>query len=120
MKKTKRKALHRQLAPANLRVMAEYSSSGIWLVQPIGVFRHGMLDHNALGLPRELAERFTQWIAQYEQKLFAPGEFDVVTSNAEGRLLAQALKHHVGNRHSVEFLAETVEGGLCLPEEILV
>ena len=119
MKKIKGKTLKRAQAPLRLRVMAEYDSSGIWFMQQMGLFRHGMLPHSALRMPKELAERFTQWIALYDQTLFTPEEFDVVAFNAEGRLLAQALKSHVGDRHYVEFQAETAEGGLCPGEEIL-
>ena len=119
MKKVKRKTVRRQLAPVKLRVMAEYGSSGIWLIQQVGVFRHSMVGYSSLGIPRELAKRFEEWIAVYENKSDETSDYDCLAFNAEGRLLAQAVKHHVGSDSSVEFLAETPEGGLSPAEEIV-
>ncbi len=99
--------------------MAEYGSSGIWVDKEHGLFRHGMIDYTDLHLPQELAERFTHWIAHYEQQITSPSEYNYQTFNAEGRLLAEALKRHVGSETYVEFQAETSDGGLTPSEEIL-
>ena len=101
-----------------LRVMAEYGSSGIWVIQQVGVFRHGMIEHGDLRLPAELSQRFENWIATYEQRIEDPAPFNHETFNAEGRALAQALKQYVGSTTYVEFQSETAEGGLNPSEEI--
>jgi len=107
-KRSKRRQAHRERERQppwfeKLRVMADYGSSGIWAMQQIGVFRHGMLEHGDLRLPQELSQRFTRWIALYEQRLEEPAQFDHETFNTEGRALAQALKHYVGSTTYVEF-----------------
>lgn len=120
MKKKRGKSHERQQTPiARLRVMAEYESSGIWIVRQQGVFRHGMIDHGDLRLPQKLAERFIRWIELYEKQLTAPSEYDYESFNAEGRELARNLKRHVGSATHVEFIAETSEGGVSPSEEIL-
>ena len=98
--------------------MADYGSSGIWALRQVGVFRHGMLEHGDLRLPEELSQRFRRWIEVYEQRLEGPAQFNHEIFNAEGRALAQALKHYVGSGTYVEFQSETAEGGLNPPEEI--
>lgn len=124
MKKRKGKALKRSLVPyklrGKLRVMAEYDSSGIWMIRQMGVFRHGMVDHATLRLPPELARGFEQWIAQYEDQYENPEGYDYIAFNAEGRRLAQALKRHFGEEASVEFQPETAEGSIGPSEEILL
>jgi hypothetical protein len=85
--------------PQGLRVMAEYCSSAIWAIHKLpeeGPFRHSMLEHEAVGLPDELAKRFARWLAHYEEQFDSPESFDHERSNAEGRELAAALKRHVG------------------------
>jgi len=91
--------------PNGLRVMAEYSSSGIWAVHTPeeGPFRHSMLEHDAVGLPTELAKRFELRIAQYEEQFDAPETFDHARSNAEGRELATAVKRHFGSSVRIVF-----------------
>jgi hypothetical protein len=118
-----RERLRQQKPPylGPLRVMAEYGSSGIWVIGQVGVFRHGMIEHGDLRLPGEVAERFGRWIAAYEDRLEdpPPPPFDYGAFNREGRALAEALKRHVGAGTYVEFLPETDEGtGLGPPEEI--
>ena len=53
-----------------IRVMAEYGSSGVWgfSKNPSGLFKHGMMEHSELHMPRELQERFERWIQEYETK----------------------------------------------------
>lgn len=120
MKKRKRKALKRHNTPiAKLRVMADHGSSGIWVIEPTGPFRHYGVGNARLALSQDLADRFEHWIGTYELLLTAPEEFDYRAFNAEGRLLAESLKQHVGSATYVEFQAETAEGGLCESEEIL-
>ncbi len=97
-----------------LRVMAEYGSSGIWVAESVGPFRHGMIDHQKLGLPDELAERFGAWIERYWARL--RDEFDAKAFNAEGRALAVALKAFVGSETEVVYEGEAEDGGLLSPE----
>lgn len=94
---------------AKLRVMAEYSSSGIWVIgggpKP---FRHGMIEHAALRLPPALARRFDDWIEAY-------GTLDdagTTAFNLVGLQLATELKQVVGSGVYVEFVAEALGGGL--------
>lgn len=89
--------------------MAEYSSSGIWVIgggpEP---FRHGMIEHADLRLPPTLAQRFDAWIEAYET-LEDAGTTDF---NLVGLQLATELKHVVGSGVYVEFVAEASGGGL--------
>ena len=102
--------------PKTLRVMAEYGSSGIWVVEPTGPFRHGMIEHQALRLPSELAGRFAAWIDDYWQVLDAPDQFDKSKFVATGRKLARDLKAFVGSEVRVLYAAE---GDVRRDEEIL-
>lgn len=131
-KRSKKRQVHRerrrQCKPPwfeKLRVMAEYGSSGIWVIQPVGGWRHSMIEHGDLRLPLELSLRFERWIETYTdayiQRLEDPVYvFDHEAFNAEGRALAQVLKRHVGSTIYVELQSETAEGGLNPPEEITV
>jgi len=96
--------------------MAEYCSSGIWVTEPVGPFRHGMIDHKRLGLPKEMAERFAAWIEGYSGRLREG--FDARAFNVEGRVLAVALKAFVGPETEVVYEGETEDGGLLAPEII--
>ena len=103
--------------PSCLRVMAEYGSSGIWVAEPFGPFRHGMVEHRKLGLPADLAARFAAWIEEYWAR--AEGRpLNVAAFNDEGRSLAIALKRFVGPNTRVVFEPELEDGGLGLPEII--
>jgi hypothetical protein len=104
--------------PKRLRVMADYASSGIWVVKPVGPFRHAMIEYHALRLPEELARRFTNWINEYWKVLDLPEEFDLTAFNQQGRALARELKKHVGLETTVLFVPETKEGGPGPEEEI--
>lgn len=100
-----------------LRVMAEYGSSGIWGFSPRpegGVFRHGMLEHAALGLPPDLAAGFEAWIRRYEDE-GPSGRLDVADFNREGLALAERLVAWLGPERHVEYQGETPEGGLAPP-----
>jgi hypothetical protein len=105
-----------QRFPKRLRVMAEYGSSGIWVDETIGPFRHGMISYKKLGLPKELSSRFTAWIERYWAR--SKDGFDAVAFNKEGRSLAVALKSFVGPDTEVVFEGEAPEGGLLAPEII--
>ncbi len=84
-------------APLRLRVMADYGSSGIWVIGQIGPFRHGMIKHRSLGLSAELARRFDEWIDEYTSRLDpSRGALDVAAFNAKGRALAKDLKRFLG------------------------
>lgn len=92
-----------------LRVMAEYSSSGIWVIdggpEP---FRHGMIEHRDLRLPTALAQRFDAWIEAYETLEGAGTD----AFNLIGLQIATELKQIVGSDVYVEFVAEASGGGL--------
>jgi hypothetical protein len=103
--------------PKRLRVMAEYASSGIWIVEPYGFFRHGMISHKRLGLPAELAAQFAEWIEWYWARL-GSGPFDLAAFNQKGRSLALALKAFVGPNTEVVFEPETDDRGLR-PSEVI-
>jgi hypothetical protein len=92
-----------------LRVMAEYCSSGIWVIGKVGCFRHGMIEHSNLRLPPDLAQRFEQWIELYDENSAA--NFNVDNFNSIGRELAQDLKNYMGTE-SVEFIPESIDGGI--------
>lgn len=96
--------------------MAEYGSSGVWVAEAVGPFRHGMIGHKRLGLPDQLAERFRAWIDRYWKRLEAG--FDAVAFNVEGRALAVELKAFVGAETEVIYEAEAPDGGLLEPEII--
>jgi hypothetical protein len=96
----------------NLRVMAEYGSSGIW-------DRRGMIEHHALGLLPELAHHFDEWIMEYTSPLENPGHsLDVTAFNATGRALAAELKQFLGPAYQVEYLPEKEDGSLGAAESI--
>jgi hypothetical protein len=102
--------------PTRLRVMAEYASSGIWVAEPMGLFRHGMIEHKGLGLPDQLAASFAAWIERYWGRL--QNGFDIMAFNTEGRALAVALKAFVGADTEVVFQAEVEDGGLRAEETV--
>ncbi|MCC6624923.1 MAG: hypothetical protein IT385_26990 [Deltaproteobacteria bacterium] len=97
----------------NLRVMAEYGSSGIWgSVARGGIFRHGMIEHAALGLPADLAAAFDAWIRRYEDE-GPSGRLDAADFNREGLALAVRLAEWVGPGGHVEYQGEAPDGGLA-------
>ncbi len=104
-----------QLSDLKLRVMAEYDSSGIWIIGTFGPFRHSMVGYDWLGLPPDLAQRFQHWIKRYDGCLdypeFAHIGFNASEFNQIGRSLAQELKAHIGPEGYVEFQPELDEGG---------
>jgi hypothetical protein len=99
-----------KLDTLKLRVMAEYGSSGIWVIGKIGVFRHGMIECSSLKLSPDLATRFEQWIELYWRTL--EDNFRVDEFNQIGRQLALELKTHVGQSGYVEFIPELATGDL--------
>jgi hypothetical protein len=103
--------------PKCLRVMAEYGSSGIWVAEAFGPFRHGMIDYKRLGLPDELAAKFAAWVDRYWARADRR-PFDEAAFNAQGRSLAIALKEFVGPDTQVIFEPELEDGGLGAPEII--
>jgi hypothetical protein len=98
-----------RLADLQLRVMAEYCSSGIWVIGKIGCFRHAMIEYFTLRLPPDLTQRFEQWIELYEENLTA--NINWIEFNNIGRGLTRDLKNHLGTR-SIEFIPESREGGI--------
>jgi hypothetical protein len=119
-RRRKREAMtKKQKIPSRLRVMAEYESSGIWGIVQIGPFRHGMIEHQALGLPPELAQQFDAWIMEYTSQLESPNHpLDVASFNATGRALAEALKRFLGPAYEVEYLPQQEDGSLGAAEHI--
>lgn len=108
---------HRARRPyTRLRVMAEYSSSGIWAAEQTGLFRHGMVEHATLALPPALAARFTAWIEQYTEGLERP--LDDEAFNTEGMSLARALKAHCGAATEVVYAGERRDGGLLAEQQV--
>jgi hypothetical protein len=105
--------------PERLRVMAEYGSSGVWVVKPFGPFRHGMIGHKKLGLPDDLARGFREWIDKYWRVLDAPAHFDAESFNLEGRRLAQALKAFVGSETDVVYSPISQDNKLEVEEQVL-
>lgn len=99
----------------SIRVMAEYGSSGLWAFSAGkgGTFRHGMIEHDALGLSTELRQRLSAWIARYEDENLSD-TLDVPAFNAEGEALARLLKAELGAARQVEFQGESPDGGLLV------
>ncbi len=77
-----------------LLVMADYESSGIWLLSEPG-WGHAMIDHDTLRLPESLAARFRKWIQDY-WGYYERDDFDVASFNETGRELARDLKRFTG------------------------
>jgi hypothetical protein len=98
-----------KLTDLQLRVMAEYCSSGIWVIGKVGCFRHGMIEHSSLNLPPDLAQRFEQWIELYDEN--SATNFNLDRFNNIGRGLAKDLKNYLGIE-SVEFIPESIDGGI--------
>jgi len=95
-----------------LRVMAEYESSGIWVIEPVGPFRHGMIRHEALDVPSGLSSQFREWIDLYWQRIDEDISSDEDTKkfNQTGRTLAKALKDYLGPNVYVEYIPELPDG----------
>lgn len=72
-----------------VRLMADYSSSGLWC-QACG----SMLDPDDLALPRELQEAIAQWVLDWDCATLASGEVPP-THNQRGLALAQQLVRYV-------------------------
>jgi len=100
---------------AKLRVMAEYETSGIWLVELDGV---SLIEHEDIGLPQQLSDRFYKWIALYFGRLTDSGaaEWPLDRFNAMGRELAKELKNFVGPDIGIEYIPE-LPGDLAGPPE---
>lgn len=98
-----------------IRVMAEYGSSGIWgfSEKGNGGWRHGMVEHYRLKLPRELSDRFDTWIQDYEDMNLGTGKsgrLDNEAFNEEGMYLATELKRFLGQYRHVEYQGEGEDG----------
>ncbi|MEW5786815.1 MAG: hypothetical protein AB1899_03065 [Pseudomonadota bacterium] len=102
--------------PMKIRVMADYGSSGNWAFSdpPATGFRHGMLEHHRLKLPKTLSDGFDQWIRRYEDE--APSDrLDIDAFNADGLRLAILLKQHLGPDRHVEYQGEGQNGAVLAP-----
>ena len=108
-----RKSRQRQkgnLGFVSVRVMADYDSSGLWLMKPVGVFRHGGISYEALKVSPALAAQFAAWIEAYWDFYFEEKNFDIDVFNQRGRELSLALKAHLGQESYVEFVPEGTKG----------
>lgn len=100
--------------------MADYGSSGIWAMGPVGLFRHGMMEHEDLDLPAKLARQFDEWIMTYSARLGTPDQaLDTVSFNSTGRALATELKRFLGSAYDVEYIPENEDGSLGEAENII-
>lgn len=104
------------VTPIKLRVAADYSSSGIWLVEPWGELEPGMLAHEHLNLDPQLASKFDAWIELYALRLRDDASFDTHTFNITGRSLAAELRQFLGSRAEVVYLPESADGGVGVEE----
>jgi len=90
--------------------MADYASSGIWVIGAAPPpWRHGMIEHETLGISSVLAHRFDEWIAWYERDHTA-GKLDAARFEEEGLSLAGALKRELGSEVYVAFTPEPTDG----------
>jgi hypothetical protein len=100
-----------------LRVMADFGSSGVWVDEAIGPFRHGMTEHSDLSLPASLAAAFDAWIETYwDRKQWDAST--VESFNDQGRSLARQLKAFMGASSVVSYQPEAWPTGLG-PEELV-
>jgi hypothetical protein len=106
-------------AELRLRVMAEYMSSGIWVIGEIGPFRHGMIEHKSLRLPAKLAREFNAWIEWYLDNLIEDdAALDKAKYTLEGKHLTQELEGWIDwywdnpgeNRSGLDIEAFNAEG----------
>lgn len=74
----------------SLRVMADYSSSGIWIIEQAGPFKHSMANYSDLGISEKLSNAFEKWITEYDKAL--EGKLDKQLFDKTGRDLALDLK----------------------------
>lgn len=95
--------------------MPEYGSSGIWSFtkDESGPWRHGMVEHSLLALPKELSKKFNDWIEQYDTNL--DNELNYVSFNSEGLALAYELYLHLEKNNYVEYQGELEDGSLDEP-----
>lgn len=110
---SKESTMKHKKSSLKIRVMAEYGSSGIWGFSEKGAggWRHGMLEHGALKLPKDLSDRFDRWILVYEDQ--NPKDLlDTEAFNAEGMQLARLLKAFLGPTRHVEYQGEGKDGSL--------
>lgn len=82
--------------------MAEYCSSGIWVVGPSGPFRHGMIRHERLRLSAKLSRKFSRWIHEHDTRL-PKGKLDLPRFNRKGRALMCELQKFLGPRCVIEY-----------------
>ena len=96
---------------------------GLWTVDSKGDTMATNLDDDDLpfAAPKELQERFDQWVDDYfstlnEHKLFDWDEYD-----ARGRQLAQEIKNLAGKDLPVTFrpCRETIDTFVGLPDEVI-
>jgi hypothetical protein len=100
------------------RVMADYASSGIWLMRSAGPFRHQMVTYESLGLPKELSQRFEKWIASFDDRDANEELKNIQQFNATGMGLARELKNFLGDKTYVEFQGEAPGDNILDPVPI--
>jgi len=96
-----------------LKVMADFSSSGIW----DGETGH-MIDHEDLSLDGGLIDEFEKWIYYYSESYKSDystlKEGKAEKLNKWGRELAQKLKDKLGNGYEITYQGEDENGLLDL------
>lgn len=97
--------------------MADYHSSGIWVIETTLGFRHGMVSYEVLGLPDDLKGKFEKWIETYNTRLHNQS-FDIKEFEHKGLELAKELKSFVGPSIYVEYNPEESDFGVAMEEVI--
>lgn len=95
--------------------MADYHSSGIWIMKPMLGFRHGMFSYEALGLPNDLKSKFKKWIEIYNARIDNQ-DFDTKEFDRKGLELAKELKSFVGPQVYVEYEPQESDFGIRMTE----
>lgn len=87
-----------------VRVMGEWESTGIWLVESVSGFRHVMLQYDTLGMPRQLAQEFEEWSRGFGMYT---DWIELVKFEAKGFDLAVKLKCFLGDAVTVLYAGES-------------
>lgn len=94
-----------------IRVMADYSASGLW--DHKGVMIELALDHSEVKLSTEILQRLYAWQRwhdrdnqDYLDESHRTKEFDTQIFSLEGLRIAQAIKTHLGNDWTIVYFDE--------------
>jgi len=103
----------------NLKIMADFCSSGIWRLDT-----GGMVDYDKLNLPTELVKEFEEWIEYYDSECTSKITYLVLVKKEtslhnRGRKLAKKIKLLFPNSR-IEYWGETVrDGKISLIKEVI-